>query len=217
MATRRLSAACIAHTGRRGPLPLLSRNRLLIQVHTGLPAPRCISTTPIRYKQEANTKAKRDPAPVVVRGESKLFKDADSAVADLKSGSTILSAGFGLCGTAGEQISCESCRYMLIWNEEDTIIEAIKKRGANELGDLTMVSNNGGTANGGGLSPLVESGQITRLIMSFLGNNKTLERKYLTGEVAIELCPQGTIAERIRAAGAGIPAFFTPTGISTCI
>lgn len=80
-----------------------------------------------------------------------------------------------------------------------------------------MVSNNGGTADGGGLSPLVESGQISRLIMSFLGNNKALEKKYLSGEVAIELCPQGTIAERIRAAGAGIPAFFTPTGINTLL
>jgi 3-oxoacid CoA-transferase len=97
---------------------------------------------------------------------------------------------------------------------KDTIIAAIQKRGADALGDLTVVSNNGGTANGGGLSPLVDSGQITRLIMSFLGNNKGLEKKYLSGEVAIELCPQGTIAERIRAAGAGIPAFFTPTGIS---
>jgi acyl CoA:acetate/3-ketoacid CoA transferase alpha subunit len=98
----------------------------------------------------------------------------------------------------------------------DTLIAAIQKRGVSSLGDLTVVSNNGGTASGGGLSPLVESGQITRLIMSFLGNNKALERKYLSGEVAIELCPQGTIAERIRAAGAGIPAFFTPTGISRC-
>jgi 3-oxoacid CoA-transferase len=96
----------------------------------------------------------------------------------------------------------------------ETIIAAIKRRGADSLHSLTAVSNNGGTASGGGLSPLVESGQISRLIMSFLGNNKTLEKKYLSGEIAIELCPQGTIAERIRAAGAGIPAFFTPTGVS---
>jgi 3-oxoacid CoA-transferase len=76
------------------------------------------------------------------------------------------------------------------------------------------VSNNAGGATGGGLSPLVNSGQIERLILSFLGSNKSLEKKYLSGEVAIELCPQGTIAERIRAGGAGIPAFFTPTGVS---
>lgn len=111
----------------------------------------------------------------------------------------------------------ESLKGMLNCIEEDTIIAAIQKRGADALGELTVVSNNGGTASGGGLSPLVESGQITRLIMSFLGNNKALEKKYLSGEVAIELCPQGTIAERIRAAGAGIPAFFTPTGISTYV
>lgn len=61
---------------------------------------------------------------------------------------------------------------------------------------------------------MVASGQIERLILSFLGTNKSLEKKYLSGEIAIELCPQGTIAERIRAGGAGIPAFFTPTGIS---
>lgn len=128
-----------------------------------------------------------------------MFKDADAAVADLKSGSIILSAGFGLCGTA------------------ETIIAAIERRGKDGLGGLTAVSNNAGAAGGGGLSPLVASGQIERLILSFLGTNKFLEKKYLSGEIAIELCPQGTIAERIRAGGAGIPAFFTPTGINTLL
>ena len=88
------------------------------------------------------------------------------------------------------------------------------RRGASSLNNLTAVSNNAGTASGGGLSPLVNSGQVSRLTLSFLGNNKSLEKKYLAGDIAIELCPQGTIAERIRAAGAGIPAFFTPTGVS---
>ena len=74
------------------------------------------------------------------------------------------------------------------------------------------MSNNAGKEGKGGLSSLTKSGQINRLIISFLGNNKALEKKYLTGEIGIELCPQGTLAERIRAAGAGIPAFFTPTG-----
>jgi len=64
----------------------------------------------------------------------------------------------------------------------------------------------------GGLAILTEAGQVSRLIISYLGNNKGLAKKYLTGKLAIELCPQGTIAERIRAGGAGIPAFFTPTG-----
>lgn len=97
----------------------------------------------------------------------------------------------------------------------ETIIAALSKRGKSGLHSLTAVSNNAGTTAGGGLTPLVNSGQIDRLILSFLGANKSLEKKYLGGEIAIELCPQGTIAERIRAGGAGIPAFFTPTGIST--
>lgn len=99
----------------------------------------------------------------------------------------------------------------------ETIITALVKRGAEGLNNITAVSNNGGTAVGGGLSPLVESGQISRMIMSFLGANKALEKKYLSGEIAVELCPQGSLAERMRAAGAGIPAFFTPTGVNTYI
>jgi 3-oxoacid CoA-transferase len=79
------------------------------------------------------------------------------------------------------------------------------------------VSNNAGVEGKGGLAPLVKSGQIDRLILSFLGSNKALEKKYLTGEIAVELCPQGTLAERIRCAGSGIPAFFTPTGASTLL
>ncbi|KAK5483061.1 hypothetical protein LTR43_008599 [Exophiala xenobiotica] len=137
--------------------------------------------------------------PVIDRTRSKLFKDADEAVADLKSGSTIFSAGFGLCGTA------------------ETIIAAIHRRGVDSLNNLTAVSNNAGAAGAGGLSPLTKSGQITRCILSYLGNNKKLEQKYLTGEIAIELCPQGTLAERIRAGGSGIPAFYTPTGVHTFI
>ena len=132
-------------------------------------------------------------AALSVRGQSKLFKDADAAVADIKSGSTLLSSGFGLCGVA------------------DTLINAIHRRGRDSLNSLTAVSNNAGVEGKGGLAVLTSAGQVDRLILSYLGNNKVLEKKYLTGELAIELCPQGTLAERIRAAGAGIPAFFTPT------
>lgn len=91
------------------------------------------------------------------------------------------------------------------------------RRGVESLHSLTAVSNNAGTAIGGGLSPLIQSGQISRAICSFLGNNKALEKKYLSGEVAVELTPQGTLAEKIRCGGAGIPAFFTPTGVDTYI
>lgn len=74
------------------------------------------------------------------------------------------------------------------------------------------MSNNAGVEGRGGLALLTENGQVDRIIMSYLGTNKTLERQYLAGKIAVELCPQGTLAERIRAAGSGIPAFFTPTG-----
>jgi 3-oxoacid CoA-transferase len=93
----------------------------------------------------------------------------------------------------------------------------LARRGKEGLHSLTAVSNNAGGGDGGGLSPLVNSGQISRLILSYLGSNKRLEQQYLTGEIGIELCPQGTIAERIRAGGAGIPAFYTATGVSKYI
>ncbi|KZZ95513.1 succinyl-CoA:3-ketoacid-coenzyme A transferase [Moelleriella libera RCEF 2490] len=125
---------------------------------------------------------------------SKVYGTADDAVADIKSGSTILSAGFGLCGVA------------------ETIIEALHRRGADSLHSLTAVSNNAGLEGKGGLSLLTKAGQVDELILSYLGNNKALEKKYLSGGLAIELCPQGTLAERLRAGGAGIPAFYTPTG-----
>jgi 3-oxoacid CoA-transferase len=94
----------------------------------------------------------------------------------------------------------------------ETLIDAIRRRGADSLHSLTAVSNNAGAEGRGGLALLTEAGQVDRLIMSFLGANKALEKQYLTGKIAVELCPQGTLAERIRAAGSGIPAFFTPTG-----
>jgi 3-oxoacid CoA-transferase len=80
------------------------------------------------------------------------------------------------------------------------------------LHSLTAVSNNAGAPGKGGLATLAQAGQLNRLILSYLGNNKDLEKKYLNGDIAVELCPQGTLAERLRAGGAGIPAFFTPTG-----
>ncbi|KAK5136681.1 hypothetical protein LTR08_002334 [Meristemomyces frigidus] len=138
-------------------------------------------------------------APAKLRGQRKVFDSVDEAVADIKSGSILLSAGFGLCGTA------------------DTIIGAIARRGPESLHSLTAVSNNAGTAIGGGLSPLIANGQVNRAICSFLGANKALEKKYLNGEIAIELTPQGTLAEKLRCGGAGIPAFFTPTGVNTFI
>lgn len=103
----------------------------------------------------------------------------------------------------------EACAHSL---RLETLITALHRRGPESLHSLTAVSNNAGQEGKGGLSVLTKAGQVSRLILSFLGNNKALEKKYLTGEIGIELCPQGTLAERIRAGGAGIPAFYTPTG-----
>ncbi|KAI0127200.1 succinyl-CoA:3-ketoacid-coenzyme A transferase [Xylariales sp. AK1849] len=136
-----------------------------------------------------------DRAPEKKRGGSKVYKSADEAIADINDGSVILSAGFGLCGVA------------------ETLIQAIHKKG---LKDLTAVSNNAG-AGDGGLALLTGDGRISRIILSYLGSNKELERQYLNGEIAVQLCPQGTLAEKLRAAGAGIPAFYTSTGGKTFI
>ncbi|KAJ6021471.1 hypothetical protein N7540_006975 [Penicillium herquei] len=156
-------------------------------------------TRSIPHTYYSTTAPRLSLAPKIERGGSKVFKNADEAVADLKSGSTVLSSGFGLCGVA------------------ETLINAMHRRGADQLHSLTAVSNNAGAAGKGGLSTLSQSGQVNRLILSYLGNNKALEKKYLSGKIAIELCPQGTLAERLRAGGAGIPAFFTATGVNTFI
>lgn len=137
----------------------------------------------------------QDTHPSPSRPKSKIYDSADEAVKDIKDGSTLLSAGFGLCGVA------------------QTLIEAIGRRG---IKDITAVSNNAGLGNHG-LAHLTKTGQVSRMICSYLGGNKELEKQYLTGKIAIELCPQGTLAERIRAGGAGIPAFYTSTGVKTYI
>lgn len=155
---------------------------------------RLFSSSTARRSADPSPSSSESKAPAPTRGGSKLFRDADAAVADVKSGSTILSSGFGLCGVA------------------ETLITALHRRGKDSLHSLTAVSNNAGVEGKGGLSVLTKEGQVNRLVLSYLGSNKVLEKKYLTGDIAIELCPQGTLAERIRSAGAGIPAFFTATG-----
>src|SRR5271154_283316 len=127
---------------------------------------------------------------------SKVYKDAEAALAGaIKDGMTIMSGGFGICGVA------------------DTLIAAIRKSGAK---DLTVVSNNAGV-DGGGLGILLETRQIRKMISSYVGENKLFAKQYLAGELELEFNPQGTLAERIRAGGAGIPAFFTKTGVGTII
>ena len=162
-------------------------------IASAIPSRRLFSSSSLRRSAGLSSGAD-SKAPTLERGGSKLFPDADAAVADVQSGSTILSSGFGLCGVA------------------ETLITALHRRGKDNLHSLTAVSNNAGVEGKGGLSVLTKEGQVDRLILSYLGSNKVLEKKYLTGEIAIELCPQGTLAERIRSAGSGIPAFFTATG-----
>jgi 3-oxoacid CoA-transferase subunit A len=126
----------------------------------------------------------------------KVHADAKAAIAGaLKDGMTIMAGGFGLCGIP------------------ETLIEAIKESGVK---NLTIVSNNAGV-DGKGLGLLLETKQVKKMISSYVGENKLFAQQYLAGELEIEFNPQGTLAERIRAGGAGIPAFFTATGAGTDI
>ncbi len=127
---------------------------------------------------------------------AKIFKSADDAIKGvIKDGMIIHAGGFGLCGIP------------------ENIISALVKSGVK---NLTIVSNNCGVDNFG-LGLLLKAGQIKKMISSYVGENKLFEQKYLDGTLELELVPQGTLAERIRAAGAGIPAFFTRTGVGTII
>jgi 3-oxoacid CoA-transferase subunit A len=126
----------------------------------------------------------------------KVHASATEALAGaLRDGMTIMAGGFGLCGIP------------------NTLIEAGKESGAK---DLTVISNNAGI-DGVGLGMLLETRQIRKMISSYVGENKTFAQQYLAGELELEFNPQGTLAERIRAGGAGIPAFFTKTGVGTLI
>jgi 3-oxoacid CoA-transferase subunit A len=125
----------------------------------------------------------------------KVFASAVEALKDVPDGATILAGGFGLCGIP------ENC------------IAALRELGQK---NLTFVSNNCGVDDFG-LGILLENKQIVRMVSSYVGENKEFERQYLSGELEVELCPQGTLAERLRAGGAGIPAFFTPTGAGTAV
>lgn len=125
----------------------------------------------------------------------KVVASAAEAVADIPSGATIMAGGFGLCGIA------------------ENLILAIRDAGPT---DLTFVSNNAGVDQFG-LGMLLATRQIKKMISSYVGENKEFERQFLSGELEVELTPQGTLAERIRAGGAGIPAFFTPTGYGTLV
>ena len=118
---------------------------------------------------------------------------AAEAISDIHDGATLMSGGFGLCGNP------------------ENLITALHQKGVK---NLTIISNNCGTTELG-LGVLLKSRQVKRMVSSYVGENKEFERQFLTGELAVDLVPQGTFAERIRAGGAGIGGFFTPTGYGT--
>jgi 3-oxoacid CoA-transferase subunit A len=124
---------------------------------------------------------------------NKVVVSADEAVKDVQDGATIMVSGFGLCGNP------------------ENLIAALHRRGVK---DLTLISNNCGTTDLG-LGILLKARQIRKIVASYVGENKEFERQYLSGELEVELVPQGTLAERIRAGGAGIGGFYTATGVGT--
>ena len=125
----------------------------------------------------------------------KRVANADVAIEKLFDGATILAGGFGTCGIP------------------ENLIAAVRHKGTK---NLTVVSNNAGSPDAG-LGILLQTHQIKKMIASYVGENKLFEQQFLNGEIEVELNPQGTLAERVRAAGAGIPAFYTPTGVGTVI
>jgi len=125
----------------------------------------------------------------------KVFGSFAEAVADIEDGATLIVGGFGLCGIPEKAIA------------------ALAEKGARRL---TVVSNNCGVDDFG-LGILLGNGQIAKMVASYVGENSIFERQYMSGELEVELVPQGTLAERMRAAGAGIPGFFTATGVGTPI
>jgi len=127
---------------------------------------------------------------------NKVYPDAASALADIvKDGQLLAVGGFGLCGIP------------------EALIDALQATGVK---GLTVISNNAGV-DGFGLGKLLNTRQIKKMISSYVGENKEFERQYLAGELELEFTPQGTLAEKLRAGGAGIPAFFTKTGVGTIV
>lgn len=124
---------------------------------------------------------------------NKVFPNAEAAIFDIEDGASIMSGGFGLCGNP------------------ENLIRAIHDKGVR---NLTIMSNNCGTDQYG-LGILLQSGQVRKMIATYVGENKVFEHQFLTGELEVELVPQGTFAERIRAGGAGIPAFYVRAAVGT--
>jgi len=126
---------------------------------------------------------------------NKVVGSAEEAIRDIEDGASILMGGFGLCGIP------------------EALIKALVRRGTK---DLTVISNNAGVSDYG-IGLLLQTRQVRKMISTYVGENDLFEKQFLSGELEVELVPQGTFAERIRAGGAGIPAFYTPTGFGTLV
>jgi 3-oxoacid CoA-transferase subunit A len=124
---------------------------------------------------------------------NKVVSSVDEAIADIRDGAVIMSGGFGLCGNP------------------ENLIDALHRKGVK---NLTLISNNCGTTELG-LGVLLKANQVKRMVSSYVGENKEFERQFLSGELEVELNPQGTLAERIRAGGVGVGGFYTPTAVGT--
>ncbi|MCS6857973.1 MAG: CoA transferase subunit A [Sandaracinaceae bacterium] len=133
--------------------------------------------------------------PLIGRHRQKVVQSVDEALADLFDGASIMVGGFGLCGNP------------------EALIAGVVRRGVK---DLTLISNNAGNL-GKGLNAWIEAGIVRRFIGTYIGTNEALHRAMAEGRVEVEIIPQGTFVERMRAAGAGIPAFYTPTGVGTVV
>ena len=144
---------------------------------------------PVRTVPRMSTRATRRISRLCIEA------NADAAIANLRDGARIMMGGFGLCGIP------------------ENLIQALVDSGAR---GLTIIGNNAGVDDFG-MGLLLKNGQIKKMVSSYVGENKEFERQYLAGELELEFTPQGTLAEKLRAGGAGIPAFFTKTGVGTIV
>lgn len=154
-----------------------------------------ISASRFSIKAEEPERIKQSQQLNAPTGDGKFFRSAEEVVSDIPNDAKLLVGGFGLCGIP------------------EILIDAVLKKGST---NLTLVSNNAGVDDFG-LGKLLKERRVKRMISSYVGENAEFEKQYLNGELEVELTPQGTLAERIRAGGAGIPAFYTPTGCGTII
>src|SRR6478672_9150755 len=172
---------------------VISLGRLDSYLTSFSPSSRGFSAFWIRWRLATSTKSKRFSGGRT--RVNKVVRDAQEAIADIQDGATIMLGGFGLCGIP------------------EKLITALRDKGTK---DLTIISNNAGV-DGKGAGLLLEARQIRKIYATYVGENKLFEELALAGHLEVELVPQGTFSERMRAAGAGIPAFYTPTGYGTVV